>query len=90
MVEWIISTVMSGWGTTVLLAVISAFAGKGFLKYKKLTKEILDIGVKYKAITHEKSPGGKGWTDSEKDAFIKEVVEALQALAVVIPWGKRI
>jgi len=85
----ILNVVASSWGVTILMAAISLFLGGKVKKYKKLIKEILEVGIKYRQITSAKSVGGKNMTKAEKDDFVKEIVDVLQAGAgLIIPAKK--
>jgi len=88
MLDAVLNVAVSGWGSTILLAILGAFLGAGFKKYKNAVKEITDIGIKYRQVTSEKSLGGKSMTDREKDEFIKEIVEAIEAIVPLIPGRK--
>jgi len=73
-------------GTIIMALLGVAFAG--FKKYKRVFKEIMDIGRKYDAITDEKSPGGKEITTDEWAAIGKEVVEVIEAGAPLFKKSK--
>ena len=87
MKEAILDAVLSGWGSTIILGMLSAFLGKAFKKYKDFAKELLDVAVKYNQVTDEKSPGGKSMTKEEKDEFVKEILEVIQRIPSL--FGKK-
>lgn len=80
----VLSTIISSWGLTVIMAVISLFLGSKVVKYKNFIKEVLEVGIKYRQITRDGSPGGKRMTKEEKDDFVEEIIEALQAAGALI------
>ena len=77
--ETILNGVISGWGLSVLMAVISLFLGKRVALYKNLIKEFLEVGIKYRQITRDGSPGGKRMTKQEKEAFVDEILDVVHA-----------
>lgn len=77
--ETILDGLISGWGLSVLMAVVSLFLGGKYVKYKNLIKQFLKVGVKYRQITREGSPGGKRMTREEKNEFTDEIIKVIQA-----------
>ena len=71
--------IISGWGLSVLMAVVSLFLGGKVLRYKNLIKQFLEVGIKYRQITREGSPGGKRMTKEEKSEFVDEILDVIQA-----------
>ena len=95
MLDTILNGIISGWGLSVCMAIVSMFLGNKVVKYKNLIKEFLEVGVKYRQITREGSPGGTSMTRSEKDEFVKEIIDVVQAGATLfskkkIPIDKRV
>lgn len=86
--ETIFNAVISSWGLTVVMSIVSLFLGKTVIKYRKLIKEIAEVGIKYRQITRDGSPGGKRMTRQEKDEFVKEIVDVLQAGASLVVQKK--
>jgi len=84
-VDAVIGLLANGWVSTIVLAIIGAFFGGVAKKYGKLIKEVLQVAAKYKQVKSKDSPGGADMTPKEKDAFIKEIVEAIQAVGDVVP-----
>jgi len=81
--DFIKDLILTPWSATVILGILSVILGKGFLRYKKAMKEIFDIAIKHRQITDPKSPGGITKTRQEKDEFVKEIIEAIQAVGVL-------
>ncbi len=75
----ILNGVISGWGLSVLMAVVSLFLGGKVLQYKNLIKQFLEVGIKYRQITREGSPGGRRMTKEEKSEFTDEILDVIQA-----------
>jgi len=75
----LLNFLFSGWGTTAILAILGLFFGKSYAAIKNLLKELADTSNAYIKATSEKSNGGKKITDTEKDAILKEFIEAVEA-----------
>lgn len=89
MLETIGAVVFSKWGFAAL-CIVAGVAFKKFLKYKKLFKELWDVGGVLVSARSKKGPGGKSITRAEREAILKEMVEVLQEAAYIVPKSWRI
>jgi len=78
MKDLILSIIFHPVTETVILAGLG-IAVKGFLKYKKLVQEVLDVPQQFRAAKDPKSPGGVEITNEEWATIGKEIVEVLEA-----------
>ena len=74
--------------TQVVLFAILGLSIKGFIKYRTLVKELMDVVKAHQVARATNSPGGKKITQAEWAAIGKECVDVIQAASLLLPQKK--